>query len=116
MEQAVSKGMAAAQAGKALGVGRQYVYEAKKLLQSGCVVALDILPLLEAQAKKRQAIGHFNAPQYKGQKPVSQQVDKGRATEQAGKALNVNRQYVYEAKKLLQSGCAGGAGCVVTPI
>ena len=43
--------------------------------------ALEKGKILEKMAKKRQALGHFNAPQYKGKKPVvqnSEQLEKGR--------------------------------------
>lgn len=47
----------------------------------------------EEEAKKRQAIGHFNAPQYK-ENPVGAQMpkleEKGRSDEQAGKIMGVN--------------------------
>lgn len=54
------------------------------------VVALDILPLLEAEAKRRMLRGD----------PREKNPEGGRASEHAGKIFNVNEKYIREAKKL----------------
>lgn len=58
------------------------------------VIALELLPEFEKKANEREIAGKKIDP--------SQKFDKGRATEQAGKALNVSRQTVTEAKKIQQ--------------
>jgi N6-adenosine-specific RNA methylase IME4 len=63
------------------------------------VIALDVLPLLEEEARERQGHGQ-TAPG----KTLSQRIDQasGRAAEQAAALLNTNRQYVSDAKRLQQ--------------
>jgi len=68
------------------------------------VIALQVLPMLEEEAKKREAIGHFNAPQYKN-KPGSELVhylDKGKATEKAAELFGINSHYIADAKMIAQ--------------
>ena len=62
-------------------------------------IALDVLPLLEEEARKRQAHGQ-TAPG----KTLPQNLAEasGEAREQAAILLNTNRQYVSDAKKLKQ--------------
>jgi len=63
-------------------------------------VALEILPMLEAEAKERQRASGGD------RKSVYQKIDgpisEPQATEQAAHLLNTNRQYVSDAKKLQQ--------------
>ena len=56
------------------------------------VIAVEVLPLLEEEAKKRMLTGH-----------PSQKIDKGRSTEQAAIKFHTNRQYISEAKKLKET-------------
>lgn len=67
------------------------------------LLALELKPLLEKEAKKRQAIGHYNAPQYK-EKPVVPKVaqleEKGRTIEQVGKIVGVGKEYIRQAEKV----------------
>jgi DNA modification methylase len=65
-------------------------------------VALEIEKVLAEVAKERQAIGHFNAPQYE-QNPVVEifpQLEKGKARDQAAVTVGTNGRYVQDAKKL----------------
>ena len=67
--------------------------------QKGCV-GTDVLPLLEAEAKARQAT---SGPGVYGAKPHSPRLDEGvsgRSDTQAAKAVGVSRGYVADAKKL----------------
>jgi N6-adenosine-specific RNA methylase IME4 len=71
-------------------------------------VAVDILPMLEAEAKERQAENmRRNQIQNSQNFDYSEQVitppGDGRSTEQAGNMAGVNRQYVSDAKKLKES-------------
>lgn len=66
------------------------------------VIALEVLPMLEEEARKRQAIGHFNAPQYKD-RPVGKLVDQleeGRSREKAAALFGINSQYIADAKMI----------------
>jgi hypothetical protein len=78
-------------------------------------VAVDMMPLLEAEAKERQRRGgseggkrSAESRQGKGKPKVGQTVDTpstsnppaGRATEQAAQLLGTNRQYIHDAKNL----------------
>jgi len=58
-------------------------------------IAVDLLPRLEEDAKKMQG----NRTDLKKEN-ISPELDKGRASDIAGKALNVGRQYVSDAKRL----------------
>jgi N6-adenosine-specific RNA methylase IME4 len=74
----------------------------------GAACSLEAIPFFEAEAKKRQAVGHFNAPQY-DESPVVEkipQLESGycRASEQAARAFNTNSHYVQDAKRKLESG------------
>lgn len=61
------------------------------------VLALDVLPLLEAEAKERQGA------RTDLQNNVSQIIDRSsRASEQAAKITNTNRQYVSDAKRIAE--------------
>lgn len=62
------------------------------------VVALDILPMLEAEARERQKGGQ-------GGVLLSQKIDEanGKASEQAAAMTGTNRQYVSEAKRIAQT-------------
>lgn len=64
------------------------------------VVALEMLPMLEAEAKKRQRAsgGNRKSAHQKVDEPISQP----QATQQAAKLAHTNRQYVSDAKKLQQ--------------
>jgi N6-adenosine-specific RNA methylase IME4 len=76
-----------------LNLKRRHLTESQR-----AVIALDVLPFLEKEAKKRQL-----STLKKGDKlPDSQLIDqrKGKSTEQASKMFNVNREYIHEAKKL----------------
>lgn len=55
-------------------------------------VAVDMLPMLEAEAKKRMMMGVAPDP--------SQKIDQGKATQRAAEIAQTNRQYVSDAKKL----------------
>jgi len=57
-------------------------------------IAVDMLPMLEAEARDRMLTGKPNDP--------SQFIDEGRATEHAADLLGTNRQYVSDAKRLKQ--------------
>jgi len=73
------------------------------------VIALEVLPMLEEEARKRQAIGHFNAPQYKD-RPVGKLVDQleeGRSREKAAALFGINRQYISDAKMIAQKAKRG---------
>ncbi len=65
--------------------------------------AVEVLPMLEAEAKRRQAAGHYNAPQYAGA-PVRQIFDElddaGKSRDKAADMLNVNPRYVQDAKRI----------------
>jgi len=61
-------------------------------------VALDILPLLEAEAKERQIAGAL-ATNTGSQKIDYPEEEKGKATEQAAAMVNTNRQYVSDMKR-----------------
>jgi len=64
--------------------------------------SLEALPMLEAEAKERQAIGHFNSPQY-GEKPVPElipELERGDARDKAAEVFHTNARYVSDAKKL----------------
>lgn len=64
--------------------------------------ALISLPFFEEEAKKRQAVGHFNAPQY-SESPVVEKIPQlgdGRAREHSAKAFNTNSRYVQDAKRI----------------
>lgn len=62
------------------------------------VIALDILPMLEEEAKKRQATSTGgNKPQLLAKMPKAEEFH---APKEAGKLFNVGERYVREAKKL----------------
>lgn len=77
-------------------------------------VAVDILPMLEAEARERQR-EHGNTAPGKG-KTLSQifdeviieprSRDEGRAAEQAAQIVGTNRQYVHDAKRLKEESPA----------
>lgn len=62
-------------------------------------IALDLLPYLEKEAKKRMALGGGDkrAGSQKIDYPVE---DQGKSTEKAAKMTGANRQYVSDAKKI----------------
>jgi len=68
----------------------------KEHLSQRAVIAIDVLPLLEAEAKKRSGI----------RTDLSPNLDTGslgRATEKAGKMFNVGKTYISESKKLKET-------------
>ncbi len=67
----------------------------------GCeipILALDVLPLLEREAKKRQLVGLKRG----SEKPVSEEIRErhGKATDRAASLFNTNPRYVEHLKKL----------------
>jgi len=66
--------------------------------QQRAVISLDILPILEAEAKARQVTSTGgNSPQLTEKVP---EAEKGEAREQAASLFNTNPHYVSDAKKL----------------
>ena len=63
------------------------------------LIAVDILPLREAEARERMLAAQNNAA---AREIFPQQVEGGRAADQAGAAVGVNGRYVQEAKRLQQ--------------
>ena len=66
------------------------------------MVAVDMLPLLEQQAKERQATSE---PGVYGGKPLREKVPEavnGKATEHAAAAVKVNPRYVSDAKRIVE--------------
>lgn len=65
-------------------------------------VAVDLLPILEDEAKDRQRVNGLNNSPFVD--PSNSQIiddsSKGRSTDKAAEILNTNRQYVSDAKKL----------------
>lgn len=67
------------------------------------VIALDALPLFEAEAKKRQSIaGASSAPGRPKDVQKVAPVSGEKSRDQAAEAFNVNRQYVSDAKRIAQ--------------
>ena len=65
------------------------------------VIALDILPMLEEEARERQRLSALtNQPQNSQKIDYSENNQKGKATQQAAEALHTNRQYVSDAKMI----------------
>jgi len=59
--------------------------------------------ILEKEAKKRQAIGHFNAPQYKDKRPVvqnSEQLEKGRVLMKLEEEFGISHDTLQKVKKI----------------
>jgi len=62
-------------------------------------IAVDILPMLEAEAKERQRLSQGRGK--KGSQKVDYlKLEEGKSTQQAAKMFNTNRQYISDAKKL----------------
>ena len=62
------------------------------------MVAVDLLPLLEEEAKERLKTSTGGAKPRPS--PIVDEAEKGRSDEQAGKAIGVGKTYVADAKKL----------------
>lgn len=73
---------------------RRHLSESQK-----AVIAQDLMPMLEEEAKKRMSIGGMN----KGVEKVPN-LDKGRTSEKASKIFQVNERYIREVKKLKKEG------------
>ena len=65
------------------------------------VVAVDVLPMLEAEAKDRMSEG-ARATNAGSQKIDTPQEQQGRATQQAAQVTGTNRQYVSDAKRIAE--------------
>lgn len=61
------------------------------------VIAQEVMPMLEDEAKKRKATSNANREKI----PTS---EKGRPSEKAGKMFNVNERYIRDIKKLKEEG------------
>jgi hypothetical protein len=95
------QGQARDQAANLLKTNPQYVSDAKRLQNEApdltssqrAAISLDVLPMLEAEAKERQ-----------GARTDIQQIfaecGQGQARDQAANLLKTNRQYVSDAKRL----------------
>ena len=67
------------------------------------VIAQEVMPLLEEEARKRQAISTGG----KGSRLLREKIPiamKGRPSEHAGKMFNVNERYIRDIKKLKEAG------------
>lgn len=77
-----------------LNLKRRHLNEGQK-----AVISLDILPMFQEEAKKRQAT-HKEGDVYLT--PLMEEA-KGESAEQVGKILGVGKSYIYEAKKIKES-------------
>ena len=64
------------------------------------MVAADMLPLKEAEARERMLAAQNNQA---AREIIPQQVEKGRASDQAGALLGVNGRYVSEARRIQEA-------------
>jgi len=64
------------------------------------ILALEIKPLLEKEAKKRQLSGLKQFQEGAVTLKKEEREEKGEANEQAGKIIGVGRDYVYKAEKV----------------
>jgi hypothetical protein len=70
---------------------------------AACVVKTgDLLEQLESEARGRQAVGHFNAPQYADNPVVEMfpQLEQGKSRDQAAALFGTNGRYVQDLKSI----------------
>jgi hypothetical protein len=68
------------------------------------VIALDVMPMFESEARKRQSLNALtNQPQNSQKIDYLENSKTGRSTQSAAKLFNTNRQYISDAGRLRES-------------